>query len=709
MRFLRSFLGILATVLIGGLVIGVCLAALLPGLGIVTSATDYSTNLVTDLRDLSEKTIVFDSAGNEIGQLGIENRQSVTLDEVPQVLVDAVVATEDKTFWTNEGVDIPSVLRAALKNAAAGEVNQGGSTISQQLVKNRILSPKRDLNRKVRELLLAVQLNKDYSKREILTQYLNTVYFGQGSYGVKSAVERLLVKADPTSPLGFRGTTMSEVTVADAALLAGLIASPEAYNPFVYPELAADRRAFVLKQMVKEGYITQAQADEALLAPLPTIKPVEDLRPRDSWTEEVQDRLFNDPRFAVLGKDAETRKETVLRGGLRIYTTIDPNAQGNAYDAINTTVGDKPGFTAALVAMEPATGAVRAMVAGAGFDNSQYNIATNYPGRQPGSTWKVITLAAAMQSRWSSNDTVDGTSPCEFGTLGKTVNAEEGVGVMTVRDATAHSVNCAFVRMELALGFPKVMDMARKLGITQTTLKPILTLTLGTVEGTPLEMATVANTIAATGVHRDPYFVEKIVNAQGVVVYQEPHPGVRAMDEDASLCTISNLKSVVTSGTGTGAAVPGWQVAGKTGTTDNRADAWFVGMTPALAAAVWHGNPDGRVPGAGFGGNIPASVFRRFMTAQLSGVTPSDWAPPPAWCDAPGQYVQPTGRAAIPPGYEVRDGALVPVTTPPPSVVVNRPTVPPTTPRPTVTTPRPPPTLTPTTTRPPTPTTTRVP
>jgi len=706
MRFLRPLVGILVTVLIGGLVVGVCLAAFFPGLGIITSATDYSTNLVTDLRALSEKTIVYDSAGNELGQLGIENRQSITLDEVPDVLVNAVVATEDRTFWTNEGVDLPSVVRAALKNASAGEVSQGGSTISQQLVKNRILSPKRDLNRKVRELLLAVQLNKDYSKREILTQYLNTVYFGQGSYGVKSAVERLLLKSDPASPFGVRGTALSEVTVADAALLAGLISSPEAYNPFVHPDLAAQRRATVLKAMVKESYITQAEADAANAAPLPTIKPVEDLRPRDSWTEEIQDRIFNDPRFAVLGKDAAAREDAVLRGGLRIYTTLDPNAQTNAHDAIDSTMGEKPGFTAALVAMEPATGAVRAMVAGSGFDNSQYNIATTYPGRQPGSTWKVITLAAAMQNRYSSLDTVDGTSPCAFGSLGQTVNAEEGVGVMTLRDATAHSVNCAFVRTELALGFPKVMDMAHKLGITQTTLKPILTLTLGTVEGTPMEMATVSNTIAATGVHRDPYFVEKIVNAQGVTIYQEPHPGTRAMDEEAALCTLDVMKDVVTSGTGTGAAVPGWQVAGKTGTTDNRADAWFIGMTPVLAAAVWHGNPTGRVPGAGFGGNIPATVFRKFMTSQLSGVTPSDWAPPPAWCDGPGQFIQPTGRSTIPPGYEYRDGVLVPVTTPPPSVVINKPTVT-TTPRPTITTPRPTTTIAPvTTTRPPTPTTT---
>ncbi|MEI8001394.1 MAG: transglycosylase domain-containing protein [Actinomycetes bacterium] len=709
MRFLRALPGLLATVLIGGLALGLCLAAIFPGFGIIASATRYSTDLVTNLRALSERSVILDSAGNEIGQLGIENRSNVTLDQVSPNIINAVIATEDKTFWTNSGVDLPSVARAFLKNLSAGQIAQGGSTISQQLVKNRILSSKRDLNRKVREILLAVQLNKDYSKREILTQYLNTVYFGQGAYGVKSAVERLLLRPDPKSPFGgVSGPALKDVSIADAAMLAGLISSPEAYNPFTHADLTKERRSFVLDQMVKEKYITQAEADDARNVPIPTVVPAEDLRPRDSWSETVQTRLFNDPRYAVLGKDAAARKEAVLRGGLEIYTTLDPTAQNNALDAINSTVPpDKAGFTAALVAMDPTTGAVRSMVAGAGFDSSQYNIATTYPGRQAGSTWKVITLAAAMQSHYSSLDTVDGSSPCAFGDLGQTVNAEEGEGTMTLRSATAGSVNCAFARIELSLGFPKVIDMAKKMGITQSTLKPILTLTLGTIEATPLEMATVDSTIANLGVHHDPYFIEKIVNSEGITIYQEAHPGLRALDDDSAKCQVSIMQGVVTGGTGTGAAVPGWQVAGKTGTTDNRADAWFIGMVPTLTAVVWHGNPSGRVPGAGFGGNIPATIFRKFMTAQLANQTPVGWDAPPAWCDAPGQFIAPAGRVSIPPGFEMQNGALVPVTTTPPTVIVNRPTLPPTT-RPIVTTPRPTIPAT-TTTRPPSTTTTRTP
>jgi penicillin-binding protein 1A len=335
--------------------------------------------------------------------------------------------------------------------------------------------------------------------------------------------------------------------------------------------------------------------------------------------------------------------------------------------------------------MEPTTGAVRAMVAGAGFENSQYNIATSTPGRQPGSTWKVITLAAAMQKRFSSNDQVEGTSPCDFGALGRTQNAEGGGGIMTIRSATAGSVNCAYVRIQLAVGFTDTIDMARKLGLNQSKLSPILTLTLGAIEATPLEMTTVASSVAGLGVRHDPYFVDRIVNPQGVTIYQEQHPGLRVLDEEAAACTIDQLRGVVTGGTGTGAAVPGWPVAGKTGTTDARSNAWFLGMTPNLVAAVWHGRPDSNLGDAGFGGQIPASIFRRFMTAQLDGVEPQGWPAPPGWCNGPGQFLRPGGRQSVPDGFEVREGQVVPQTTPPPTaaVVTPPPTQPPATTPPT--------------------------
>jgi penicillin-binding protein 1A len=476
-------------------------------------------------------------------------------------------------------------------------------------------------------------------------------------------------------------TPLNEVSPAQAALLAGMIQSPTAYNEWLHPDAAIARRNFVLDQMYEEHYITPEQLYVSKMEPLDNIKPPDDLRPTNSWVEEVQDRLIRDQRYAVLGDTPEARQAAILKGGLKIYATLDPAAQANAQGAIDDTIYTKPGFTAALVAIEPTSGAVKAMVAGPGFESSQYNIATSPYGRQPGSTWKIITLATAMQNHYSANDSVNGSSPCDFGpVLGQTANAEPGEGVMSLRSATAGSVNCAFVNVELSLGFPKVIDMAHKLGITQNTLKGYLTLTLGTIEATPLEMATVAATIANQGVHNDPYFVQKIVNAEGITIFDQAltPTAARVMDADAAACEIDLLRGVVTGGTGTGAAVPGWQLAGKTGTTDHHSNAWFVGLTPNLATAVWHGRPDNNDPDAGFGGQIPATITRKFLTAQLpEGGQQTPWPGVPGWCNGPGQFLTPSGRTATAPVELAPTG-----NTPSPTVVINRPP-PVTTPRPT--------------------------
>jgi len=286
-------------------------------------------------------------------------------------------------------------------------------------------------------------------------------------------------------------------------------------------------------------------------------------------------------------------------------------------------------------------------VAGPGFEASQYNIATSYPGRQSGSTWKVITLAAALESGFSPRDSVSGSSPCAFGDLGQTQNAEGGDGTMSLRLATAHSVNCAFVRTELAVGFPKLIDTAHALGITQDTLEPVLTLTLGAIESTPVEMATVTSTIANGGVHHPPVFVSKIVTSTGDVIFDAAKDvdGNRAVSAETAACETDMLRGVVTGGTGTAAGLAGNRpVAGKTGTTDAKADANFLGFTPQLVAFIWHGNALARVPGAGFGGEIPARIFKRFMDSALSGQPVVDFAAPGPSCDRPGASISETGR-----------------------------------------------------------------
>jgi penicillin-binding protein 1A len=301
--------------------------------------------------------------------------------------------------------------------------------------------------------------------------------------------------------------------------------------------------------------------------------------------------------------------------------------------------------------MDPRTGFVKAMVAGPGFEQSQYNIATSYPGRQAGSTWKVITLAAALENGFSPNDFVDGTSPCKYPLLGETANAEGGEGRMTLRAATSGSVNCAFVRTELAVGFDKVIATAHKLGITQQTLHPILTLTLGTIESTATEMATVASTIANGGMKHPPIFVRKIVGPDGKVLFKASRDvtPVRAISADTAACELDILEGVITGGTGTAARLNRRESAGKTGTTDNKADANFLQITPDLVAFTWHGNANARVPGAGFGGQIPARISKLYMDAALAFTPPRSFPPPGPTCARSGAFITEAGRALAPP------------------------------------------------------------
>jgi penicillin-binding protein 1A len=294
------------------------------------------------------------------------------------------------------------------------------------------------------------------------------------------------------------------------------------------------------------------------------------------------------------------------------------------------------------------------------------------------STWKIITLAAALESGFSPNDIVDGSSPCEFGPQwGKTQNAEGGTGPMTLRAATAHSVNCAFARTELAVGLPRVIDTAHKMGITQKTLKPILTLTLGTVESTALEMATVTATIAASGVHHPPTFVKKIIGPDGEVVFDDRDlQPKQVISENAATCEMDLLRGVVTSGTGTGGRLASHTNFGKTGTTDSKADANFLGGTPQLVTFIWHGNITARVPGAGFGGQIPAHIFKLYMEPALDGLPDVHLPPPGPFCARPAAFITPGGRVATLNG--LLPGQSTVPTQAPPTVVINNPTTLPT-------------------------------
>ena len=606
---LRRFLLVAA---VGGTVLGLFLLLLIPGVARAFSSVSYKSS-VPDLKSLSEPATLYASDGQTvIGRLGTEDRQPVSINQVPVQAVQAVIATEDKTFFTNGGIDIRAAVRALTTNVQVGGVDQGGSTITQQLIKKRLLSDKREVSRKAREAVLAMELTGQISKAAILEEYLNTVYFGQGSYGIGSAAKRFFKKP------------VEQLTLPEAALLAGVISNPEGANPFFYPEKATARRNFVLDRMVDEKYITQADADFSKLAPLPTERPPAELRPDNYFVEEVQRRLLNDPR---LGATAQERYNAVLRGGLKVYTTLDLDAQQRAQDSVDSILPKQPPFTAALVSMDPNNGEVRAIVGGPNFSEQQFNLATQAK-RQPGSTYKVITLATALSNGYGPNDTIDGTSPCTVKARGSapwtTQNAEPGGGVITLRAAITGSVNCAFGHLIAAVGPENVADYARKMGITGN-VPAYPSITLGTAEATPLEMATVFSTIASGGIRHDPVFIRKVVGPDKKTIFSASTEGERVLDENVASTEIDMLKGVVSGGTGTRAQISGREVFGKTGTTDEKSDAWFGGCTAQLCATVWMGAIVGRVPMrnvggiAVFGGTYPARIWHDYMVPMLDG------------------------------------------------------------------------------------------
>jgi penicillin-binding protein 1A len=681
-RALRTlFFGIV----IGGIAVGACLAAVVPGAEEIATGHKYTVKTVGKLRELSQKSYVYWADGSymEGGELGLQDRQNITFQELDaseggRRVIKAVVATEDQTFWTNDGIDLGAVFRAFVSNVTSGEIQQGGSTITQQLVKNRILSPARDVNRKVKEIEDALRLNEKFSKKKILEEYLNTVYFGQNSYGIRSTSYRFFNKP------------VDQLSIGEAALLAGVIANPEGTNPFRYASRAWKRRADVLQLEVGQGYITQAEADAAKNEPLPTVPPPDELRPRNFLAAEVQDRLLNDPQ---LGATPKERYDRLLKGGLKIYTTFDRRLQDLAQRATTEALPGSPAgpdWVSSLVAIDPATGAVKAMVGNRDFNESQYNIATHEPGRQPGSTWKIITLGAALQNGYSPNDTVNGSAPCsvpsKFGAAQTTNSEGAGGGGERLWEATSGSVNCAFVRLSTSVGQDKVMQIAHDMGITQQRLFPHLTLSIGDIEATPLEMATVIATIANDGLHHPPYVVQKVVAPNGEVLIDNatrPLPANQALAPDVAECEQIMMRGVITGGTGSGLDVPGHEPFGKTGTTDGQGDAWFVGATSQLATAVWFGNRTTNALAAGFGGAKAGPIWRAFMTDALDGLPgiPLPDRASNAVCNRPGKQINQDG------GHGASVGTYVPSTgtpstpapTQPPRVVapITAPTAPP--------------------------------
>ncbi len=602
-----------------------------------------------------QTTYVLDRHGDVIGTFHASvDRTIVPIDQMSQTLRDAVVAAEDKDFYLHAGVDPVGILRAAWNDLIARRTVQGGSTITQQVVKNvyaghyetdpktgatTYVIPPRTFTQKVREALLAMKLDRTYSKDEILAQYLNTIYFGHGAYGVEAAAET------------YWGIHASELNTLRAATLAGLISNPSIYDPIDHPADAEVRRNYVLDRMVASGYLTQARADALKALPVKT-------HPSDgALTYPPKLGYFLDyTKRALIAKYGEAR---VFSGGLQVTTGLDPRMQAAAEQAVAGRLNTPGDPQAALVAIDPRTGEVRAMYGGSDWAKSQVNLATGDggTGRQAGSAFKPFTLTAAMEdhislsSQWYGPGTITITDPrCYTNGAPWTLSnaSDEESGTFSLASATAYSVNTVFAQVASKVGPDAIVDVAHRMGI-RSTLESVCSITLGTQAVTPLEMANAYATLAAQGVRRRATPIDTVKDPTGAVIDRTTGKGKQVIaTNDANLVTYA-LQNVIRYGTGTNAYI-GRPAAGKTGTAQSYVDAWFCGYVPQLVTCVWIGYPKGEIPMVGvegysamFGGDIPALIWHDFMlsatanmpiltfpTPSFSGYTVGPATPPPS-------------------------------------------------------------------------------
>ena len=580
--------------------------------GFVTAiATDVPSLDPAKARKAERNGYIYAADGTVLAVLrSDQSRILVGSSEISPIMKQAIVAVEDRRFWEHRGVDLRGILRAVWNDVRNKELVQGGSTITQQLVKNTYIKPERTVSRKLKEAALAWQLERRWSKDRILTTYLNTIYFGNGAYGIEMAAKVYFKKH------------ASELSLPEAALLAGIPANPTAYDPVASPTRALDRRSTVLALMFGQELITKTQYEAARRAPLPSAEQVGlpgTRGPAQYFAEYVKQQLID---YYGSGK--------VFGGGLRVHTSIDLRLQKLAQEAIDKWLTRKNGPAAALVAIDPTNGRVLAMVGGEGFSKSQFNLATQGE-RQPGSSFKPFVLAAALGQGVSPNTTYP--SKPQVINIGDKLwavsNYENAyLGAANLRTATIYSDNTVYAQLTAQLGPKRVVETAHKLGI-QSPLDNFFAIGLGAEAVNPLEMARAFSTFANGGRRVDgellgnvPRVIQTIRDGKKLL---DNRPVARqVVDENQNAILTSILQDVVRYGTGTRAALDDRPVAGKTGTTENYGDAWFVGYTPQLAVAVWVGYPDrlepmlkefGGDPVAG--GTFPAAIFRTFAKNAL--------------------------------------------------------------------------------------------
>jgi 1A family penicillin-binding protein len=604
-----------------GLIVYVMLtltAVLIGGLAgfIVFSAWDLPEVRALEDYKPSITSRVYSENNKLLAEFFLENRTPVKMDEVPEALVKALIATEDSRFYEHHGLDLRGIFRALLRNIRAGRVVEGGSTLTQQLAKVLFLTPERSYLRKLKEMALAFRIEQRYTKREILSMYLNQIYFGSGAYGVGAAAQV------------YFGKPVKDLDIAECALLAGLPRSPKYYSPFNAPASALKRRSYVLNRMAATGVITRSQADQLKKSPLPLRPSARPDGAASYFVEYVRQKV--EERFG---------SSILYSGGLNIYTSISDELQGYAEDAVAKGLAriearhKKTGapLQAALIAIEPSTGRIRAMVGGRDFNQSQFNRACQAL-RQPGSAFKPIIFAAALDMGFGAADLLDDSPLTVSLDRNRTWSPENFTrtygGPVTLRKTLVHSLNVPTVRLLEKIGVDRAISYARKLGI-KSQLAPYPSLALGSSSVTLSELTAAYAVFADNGVKLGPVSILLITDSTGRVLYSNDELPSQAIKPQTAFLMTDLLRAVINHGTGWKARAIGRPAAGKTGTTNDYRDAWFIGYTPSLVAGVWVGYDDQRSIGPReTGARAALPLWLAFMQKSLDGREPEDFPVP---------------------------------------------------------------------------------